>query len=111
MLLKKSILFITLLLVSESTFAQVSLKKVNLSGKIIDKETSVPVGQAGWGQDEIRGTKKVHSTKSTDTVGQQRWHPRMGPLLAPKHTTNRCLFFPGWVTGDEPLLVRDRERD
>ena len=43
MLLKKSILFITLLLVSESTFAQVSLKKVNLSGKIIDKETSVPV--------------------------------------------------------------------
>ena len=43
MLLKKSILFLTLLLVSTTAFSQVSLKKVNLSGKIIDKETSVPV--------------------------------------------------------------------
>jgi outer membrane receptor for ferrienterochelin and colicins len=43
MLLKKSILFLTLLLVSTTTFSQVSLKKVFLSGKIIDKTTSVPV--------------------------------------------------------------------
>lgn len=43
MLFKKSILFLTLLLVSTTAFSQVSLKKVNLSGKIIDKETSVPV--------------------------------------------------------------------
>lgn len=43
MLLKKSILFLTLLLVSATAFSQVSLKKVNLTGKIIDKETSAPV--------------------------------------------------------------------
>ena len=43
MLFKKSILFLTLLIVSTSAFSQVSLKKVNLSGKIIDKESSVPV--------------------------------------------------------------------
>ena len=43
MLLKKSILVLALLLVSATTFSQVSLKKINLSGKIIDKETSIPV--------------------------------------------------------------------
>ncbi|OGS72863.1 MAG: TonB-dependent receptor [Flavobacteria bacterium RIFCSPLOWO2_12_FULL_31_7] len=43
MLLKKSILFLTLLLVSTTAFSQASLKKVNLSGKIIDKESSIPV--------------------------------------------------------------------
>ena len=43
MLFKKITLFLTLLLVSTTTFSQISLKKVNLSGKIIDKETSVPV--------------------------------------------------------------------
>lgn len=43
MLFKKITLFLTLLLVSTTTFSQVSLKKVNLSGKIIDKETLVPV--------------------------------------------------------------------
>ena len=43
MLLKKSILFLTLLLVSTTAFSQVSLKKVNLSGKIIDKESSAPI--------------------------------------------------------------------
>jgi outer membrane receptor for ferrienterochelin and colicins len=43
MFLKKSILFLTLLLVSTTTFSQVSIKKVNLSGKIIDKESSAPV--------------------------------------------------------------------
>jgi outer membrane receptor for ferrienterochelin and colicins len=43
MLLKKTTLFLTLLLVSTTAFSQVSLKKVNLSGKIIDKESSVPV--------------------------------------------------------------------
>ena len=43
MLFKKITLFLTLLLVSTTAFSQVSLKKVNLSGKIIDKESSVPV--------------------------------------------------------------------
>ena len=43
MLLKKSILVLALLLVSAISFSQVSLKKVNLSGKIIDKETLLPV--------------------------------------------------------------------
>ena len=43
MLLKKSILVLALLLVSATTFSQVSLKKANLSGKIIDKETLLPV--------------------------------------------------------------------
>ncbi len=43
MLFKKITLLLTLLVVSTTTFSQVSLKKVNLSGKIIDKETSVPV--------------------------------------------------------------------
>lgn len=43
MLLKKSILFLSLLLVSTTAFSQASLKKVNLSGKIIDKESSIPV--------------------------------------------------------------------
>lgn len=43
MLLKKSILFLTLLLVSTTAFSQVSLKKVNLSGKIIDKVSSAPI--------------------------------------------------------------------
>jgi outer membrane receptor for ferrienterochelin and colicins len=43
MLLKKTTLFLTLLLVSTTALSQVSLKKVNLSGKIIDKESSVPV--------------------------------------------------------------------
>ncbi|WP_329805225.1 outer membrane beta-barrel family protein [Flavobacterium facile] len=43
MLFKKTILFLTLLVVSTTAFSQVSLKKVNLTGKIIDKETSVPV--------------------------------------------------------------------
>lgn len=43
MLFKKTILFLTLLLVNATAFSQVSLKKVNLSGKIIDKESSLPV--------------------------------------------------------------------
>ena len=43
MLFKKSILFLTLLLVNTAAFSQVSLKKVNLSGKIIDKTSSIPV--------------------------------------------------------------------
>ena len=43
MLLKKSILVLALLLVSAISFSQVSLKKANLSGKIIDKETLLPV--------------------------------------------------------------------
>ncbi len=43
MLFKKTTLFLTLLLISTTAFSQVSLKKVNLSGKIIDKESSVPV--------------------------------------------------------------------
>ncbi len=43
MLLKKSILFLTLLLVSTTAFSQTSLKKVNLIGKIIDKESLAPV--------------------------------------------------------------------
>ncbi|MES2865076.1 MAG: TonB-dependent receptor [Bacteroidota bacterium] len=43
MLLKKSILFLAVLFVSASAFSQTSLKKVIVTGKIIDKETSVPV--------------------------------------------------------------------
>jgi outer membrane receptor for ferrienterochelin and colicins len=43
MLFKKITLLLTLLVVSTTAFSQVSLKKVTLSGKIIDKETSVPV--------------------------------------------------------------------
>lgn len=43
MLFKKSILFLTLLLVNTAAFSQVSLKKVYLSGKIIDKTSSIPV--------------------------------------------------------------------
>ncbi|CAM4254704.1 TonB-dependent receptor domain-containing protein [Flavobacterium terrigena] len=43
MLLKKSFLFFAVLLVSASAFSQVSFKKVNVTGKIIDKETSLPV--------------------------------------------------------------------
>lgn len=43
MLFKKITLFLTLLLVSTTTFSQASLKKVNLTGKIIDKQSSVPV--------------------------------------------------------------------
>lgn len=43
MLFKKSILFLAILFASTTAFSQTSLKKVILSGKIIDKETSVPV--------------------------------------------------------------------
>jgi hypothetical protein len=43
MLLKKSLLLLTFLLVSTSSISQISLKKVFISGKIIDKETSIPV--------------------------------------------------------------------
>lgn len=43
MLFKKIALLLTLFLVSTTAFSQASLKKVILSGKIIDKETSVPV--------------------------------------------------------------------
>ena len=43
MLFKKTILFLAVLLISTTAFSQVSLKKVNLTGKIIDKTTSVPV--------------------------------------------------------------------
>lgn len=43
MLFKKITLFLTLLIVSTTAFSQASLKKVNLTGKIIDKQSSVPV--------------------------------------------------------------------
>lgn len=43
MLFKKITLFLTLFLVSTTAFSQVSLKKVNLSGKIIDKVSSTAV--------------------------------------------------------------------
>jgi len=43
MLFKKSILFLSLLLVTASAFSQVSLKKVIVSGKIIDKSSSLPI--------------------------------------------------------------------
>lgn len=43
MSLKKSILFLALLLVSSSVFSQTSFKKVNVTGKILDKQTSAPV--------------------------------------------------------------------
>ena len=68
MLLKKSILFLTLLLVSTTAFSQVSLKKVNLSGKIIDKETSVPVEFAVITISKS-DTKKVVNGGTADATG------------------------------------------
>lgn len=43
MLFKKSILFLAVLFVSTTAFSQVSFKKVNVTGKIIDKESSLPI--------------------------------------------------------------------
>lgn len=43
MLFKKSILLVSVLFISVSAFSQVALKKVILSGKIIDKTTSLPI--------------------------------------------------------------------
>lgn len=43
---KKSFLIFTLLLVATSVFSQTSLKKVNLSGKILDKSSSAPLEYA-----------------------------------------------------------------
>ena len=43
MLLKKSIILLTFFFVSTSSISQISLKKVFITGKIIDKETSAPI--------------------------------------------------------------------
>jgi len=72
MLLKKSMLLLTFLFVSSSAISQISLKKVIITGKIIDKETTKPIEFAVITISKS-DTKKVITGGTSDANGNFNW--------------------------------------
>ncbi|PHX62117.1 MAG: TonB-dependent receptor, partial [Flavobacteriales bacterium] len=93
MLLKKSLLSLTFLLVSTSLISQISLKKVFISGKIIDKETSIPVEFAVITISKS-DTKKVITGGTSDANGNFNIELNNG-------TYNIKFEFPGYKTQEK----------
>lgn len=93
MLLKKSLLLLTFLLVSTSSISQISFKKVFISGKIIDKETSIPVEFAVITISKS-DTKKVITGGTSDANGNFNIELNNG-------TYNIKFEFPGYKTQEK----------
>ena len=93
MLLKKSLLLLTFLLVSTSSISQISLKKVFVSGKIIDKETIIPVEFAVITISKS-DTKKVITGGTSDANGNFNIELNNG-------TYNIKFEFPGYKTQEK----------
>ena len=93
MLLKKSLLLLTFLLVSTSSISQVSLKKVFISGKIIDKETTNPIEFAVITISKS-DTKKIITGGTSDANGNFNIEINNG-------TYNLKFEFPGYKTQEK----------
>ena len=93
MLFKKSMLLLTFLFVSTTAISQISLKKVIITGKIIDKETTKPIEFAVITISKS-DTKKIITGGTSDANGNFSIELNNG-------TYNLKYEFPGFKTQEK----------